>query len=63
MLIEFKYIKQEDFDKNNSILKEKKEEARKQIEEYKQAEEIKLISNLRSYTVVAIKDKLIVEEV
>ena len=25
MLIEFKYIKQEDFDKNNSILKEKKD--------------------------------------
>ena len=63
VLIEFKYIKQEEFDKDNRILKEKQIEAKGQVEEYKQAEEIKLIPNLRSYTVVAIKDKLVVEEI
>ncbi len=34
-----------------------------QLEKYKNTEEIKMIPKLRSYSVVAIKDKLIVEEV
>ena len=62
VLIEFKYIKKEDYEKDNKLLKEKQKEARGQLEKYKETEEIKMIPKLRSYAVVAIKDKLIKEE-
>ena len=62
VLIEFKYIKQEDYNKNPELLKQKQEEAKKQLERYTKTEELQNIPNLRSYAVVAIKDKLIVEE-
>ena len=62
VLIEFKYIKQEDYDKNPESLAEKQKEAKEQLKKYKQTEEIKMIPKLRSYAVVAIKDKLIVKE-
>ena len=61
ILIEFKYIKKENYTEN--LLKKKQDEARKQIEKYKKTEEIKMIPKLRSYSVVVIKDKLIVEEI
>ena len=63
ILIEFKYIKQEDYNKDNSLLEEAQKEAREQIEKYNETEEIKIIPKLKSYTVVVIKDKLIVEEI
>ena len=63
VLIEFKYIKKEDYGKNADILKEKQPEAKWQLEKYRLTEEIKIIPNIRCYSVVAIKDKLIVEEV
>ena len=63
VLIEFKYIKKEDYEKNNKLLEKKQREAREQIEKYKKTEEIKMIPKLRSYSVVAIKDKLYVEEI
>ena len=63
ILIEFKYIKQEEYDKDNSLLEKAQKEARNQVEKYKTTEEIQAIPKLRSYTVVAIKDKLIVEEI
>ena len=63
ILIEFKYIKQEEYDKDNSLLEKTQKEARKQIEKYRKTEEIQAIPKLRSYTVVAIKDKLIEEEI
>ena len=63
VLIEFKYIKQEDYEKNNNLLKEKQEEAKNQLEKYRSTEEIRLIPNLRCYSVVAIKDRLEVQEV
>ena len=63
VLIEFKYIKQEDYEKDKSILEKKKEEARIQLEKYKNTEEIKMLPKLRTYTVVAIKDRLEIEEV
>ena len=63
VLIEFKYIKQEEYEKDNNLLEIKKQEAREQLEKYKQTEEIKMIPKLRSYTVVSIKDKLYVEEI
>ena len=62
VLKEFKYIKQEDYDKNKELLDEKQKEAKEQLEKYKETEEIKMIPKLRSYAVVAIKDRLIVEE-
>ena len=39
------------------------EEAKKQIEEYAEFEEIKAIEKLSKYTVVAVNDKLYVEKV
>ena len=62
VLIEFKYIKQEDYDKKPELLKEKQKEAKEQLKKYKKTEEIKMIPKLRSYAVVAIKDKLMIEE-
>ena len=59
VMIEFKYLKKDEENK----LKEKQEEARKQIKEYAEFEEIKEIPNLHKYTVVAVNDKLYVEEV
>lgn len=63
VLIEFKYISKEDYEKNNNLLLQKQLEAKAQIETYKQTEELKLLPNLRSYSVVVIKDDLIVDEV
>ena len=63
VLIEFKYIKKETYENDNKILEIKKQEAKQQIEKYKQTEEIKMIPKIRSYTVVAIKDELYVDEI
>ena len=59
VMIEFKYLKKEEENK----LKEKQEEARKQIEEYAEMEEIKEIPNINKYTIVAVNDKLYVEKI
>ena len=59
IMIEFKYLKKGEEDK----LKEKQEEARKQIMEYSQFEEIKNIEKLNKYTVVAVNDEIYVEKV
>ena len=59
VMIEFKYLKKEDKNK----LEEKQNEARKQIEEYSNFEEIKEISRLRKYTVVAVNDEIYIEEI
>ena len=63
ILIEFKYIKKEDYEKNKDLLVLKQEEAKKQLEKYKKAEEVKILPNLKAYAIVAIKDELHVEEV
>ena len=59
VMIEFKYLKKEEKDR----LQEKQEEARKQILEYTDFEEIKEIPNLRKYTIVAVLDEIYVEEI
>ncbi len=59
IMIEFKYLKKDEENK----LQEKQGEARKQIEEYAELEEIKEIQNLYKYTVVAVNDRLYVEEI
>ena len=61
ILIEFKYIKKEDY--TEEVLKQKQDEAKKQLEKYLITEEIKMIPKLRSYSIVAMKDELFVEEV
>ncbi len=58
IMIEFKYLKKEE----KGRLKEKQDEAREQIKEYMEMEEIKEIENLNCYTVVAVNDKLYVEK-
>ena len=62
VLLEFKYIKQEDYNKNPELLKQRQEEAKTQLERYVKTEELQAIPNLRSYAVVVVKDKIIVEE-
>ena len=59
VMIEFKYLKKSE----ESRLEEKQKEAKKQIEEYGEFEEIKEIPNLYKYTVVAVNDKIYVEKV
>ena len=59
VMIEFKYLKKDEEGK----LQGKQDEARKQIQEYAEFEEIKEIPNLYKYTVVAVNDKIYVEEV
>ena len=59
VMIEFKYLKKEEAGK----LKEKQEEAKKQIKEYMEFEEIKELENIISYTVVAVNDEIYVEKI
>ena len=59
VMIEFKYLKKEEENK----LEEKQKEAREQIKEYMNFEEIKEIENLNSYAVVAVNDKIYVEKI
>ena len=59
VMIEFKYLKKEEAGK----LQEKQEEAKKQIKEYGNFEEIKEIKNIYKYTVVAVNDKIYVEKI
>jgi len=59
VMIEFKYLKKGEEGK----LKEKQEEAKQQILEYSQMEEIQAIPKLKKYTIVAVNDKIYVEEI
>ena len=63
ILIEFKYIKQEDYEKDNSLLKQKQEQAKEQLQMYKDTEEIKMLPKLKSYSVIVIKDRIEYEEI
>ncbi|MBQ9658674.1 MAG: PD-(D/E)XK nuclease domain-containing protein, partial [Clostridia bacterium] len=59
VMIEFKYLKKDESNK----LQEKQEEARKQILEYSEFEDIKAIPNLSKYTVIAVNDEIYVEKI
>ena len=61
-MLEFKYIKQEEYNKKPELLQQKQTEAKAQLERYNKTEEIQAIPNLRSYAIVVIKDKIEVEE-
>ena len=58
-IIEFKYIKKEDY--TEDLLKNKQKEAKEQIQKYAGYEEIRDIKNLKKYTVIAVLDKIYVE--
>ncbi|CDD36984.1 putative uncharacterized protein [Clostridium sp. CAG:356] len=62
VLLEFKYIKQEEYNKKPELLQQKQTEAKAQLERYNKTEEIQAIPNLRSYAIVVVKDKIQVEE-
>ncbi len=59
IMVEFKYLKKGE----ENQLKEKQEEARKQIEEYSNTEEIKNVEKMNKYTVVVVVDKIYVEKI
>ena len=59
VMIEFKYLKKEE----SAKLKAVQEEAKKQIEEYMNFEEIKDLKNINSYTVVSVNDEIYVEKI
>ena len=59
ILIEFKYLKKDEANK----LEEKQKEARKQIIRYSNKEEMKALENLKKFTIVAVNDKIYVEEI
>ena len=59
VMIEFKYLKKGEENK----LEEKQKEAREQIKEYGEFEEIKELENIYKYTVIAVNDKIYVEEI
>ena len=59
VMIEFKYLKKEETGK----LEERKRQAKEQIEEYSQFEDIKDIENLSKYTVVAVNSEIYIEKI
>ena len=59
VMIEFKYLKKGE----EGRLKEKQEEAKKQIEEYREFDEIRDLKDMICYTVVAVNDKIYVEKI
>ena len=59
IMIEFKYLKKSEA----NLLEEKQKEAKEQIEKYSEYEEIKDIENLHKYTIVAVVDKIYIEEI
>ena len=59
VMIEFKYLKKGE----EGMLEQKQVEAKEQIQEYAQFEDIKDIEKMHKYTVVAVVDKIYVEEI
>ena len=59
VMIEFKYLKKGEENK----LQEKQKQAREQIKEYGEFEEIKELENIYKYTVVAVNDEVYVEKI
>ena len=58
-MIEFKYLKKEEA----NLLEQKQKEAKEQIEEYSNFDEIKSIEKLYKFTMVAVVDKVYVEKI
>ena len=59
IMIEFKYLKKG----SRRNIQKAQEEAEEQIIEYSNKEEMKIVKNLKKYTVVAVVDKIYVEEI
>ena len=58
IMIEFKYLKKSE----ENLLEEKQKAAKEQIEKYSKYDEMQDIENLHKYTIVAVVDKIYVEE-
>ncbi len=58
VMVEFKYLKKEE-----SRREEKQKEAKEQIKEYANMEEIKQIDKIKKYTIIAINDCIYAEEI
>ena len=59
VMIEFKYLKKGE----EGLLSLKQEEAKKQIQEYAEFDEMKIINKLNKYTVIAVVDKVYIEKI
>lgn len=59
VMVEFKYLKKEE----ESRREEKRKEAKEQIKEYANMEEIKQIDKIKKYTIIAINDCIYAEEI
>ncbi len=59
VMVEFKYLKKEE----ESRREEKRKEAKEQIKEYANMEEIKQIDKIKKYTIIAVNDCIYVEEI
>lgn len=59
IMLEFKYIKKGE----KSKLREKQKEAKEQLLRYCEFEDIKCIEGLRKYSIVALNDKIYIEEI
>lgn len=58
VMVEFKYLKKEE-----SRREEKQKEAKEQIKEYANMEEIKQIDKIKKYTIIAVNDCIYAEEI
>ena len=59
IMIEFKYLKKSEA----NLLEQRQEEAKEQIEKYSKYDEMQNIENLHKYTIIAVVDKIYVEEI
>ena len=59
IMIEFKYLKKSE----ENLLEERQKAAKEQIEKYSKYDEMQDIENLHKYTIVAVVDKIYVEEI
>ena len=59
VMIEFKYLKKNE----KNMLEEKQKEAKEQIKEYGEFEEIRGLKNIHKYTVIAVNDEIHVQEI
>ena len=58
-MVEFKYLKKSE----TNLLEERQKEAKEQIEKYSKYDEIQDIEHLHKYTIIAVVDKIYLEEI
>ena len=59
-IIELKYVSKKEYDKGGeSIIEQKAEEAKKQLQDYEKSEELRNLPNLKKWVLVFLKDKCV----